>query len=320
MLCTYRIVSRRVLCTSSAGRRQTITRRCLHATTFQRSKEPSAQDPRLPNDVDDLIEDKFAVLKSTYDVPKHPIILAHGLLGFDELHLAGKLLPGVEYWYGITQALAAKNVEVITASVPPSGSIEVRAARLAEVIERKANGKAVNIIAHSMPPNVKVLSLTTVATPHRGSSFADFVFKGIGVTRLPKLYKALEFVGVETGAFKQLTCEYMAESFNPRTPDDESVQYYSYGADFQPHLMSVFRKSHNVIQDIEGPNDGLVSVQSSRWGTYKGTLNHVNHLDLINWTNRLRWYIWELTGKKKRTFNAIAFYLSIADMLAKEGL
>jgi hypothetical protein len=49
--------------------------------------------------VDDLIEDKFAVLKSTYDAPKHPIILAHGLLGFDELHLAGTLLPGIEYWY-----------------------------------------------------------------------------------------------------------------------------------------------------------------------------------------------------------------------------
>jgi predicted dinucleotide-binding enzyme len=49
--------------------------------------------------------------------------------------------------YGITQALAAKNIEVITASVPPSGSIEARAARLAEVIEKKANGKAVNIVA-----------------------------------------------------------------------------------------------------------------------------------------------------------------------------
>lgn len=111
-------------------------------------QESKAQDPRLPSDVDDLIEDKFALLKSEYDAPKHPIILAHGLLGFDELHLVpGKVLPGIEYWYGITQALAAKNIEVITAAVPPSGSIEKRAAKLAETIALKANGKAVNIIA-----------------------------------------------------------------------------------------------------------------------------------------------------------------------------
>lgn len=111
-------------------------------------QESKAQDPRLPSDVDDLIEDKFALLKSEYDAPKHPIILAHGLLGFDELHLIpGKVLPGIEYWYGITQALAAKKIEVITAAVPPSGSIEKRAEKLAETIALKANGKAVNIIA-----------------------------------------------------------------------------------------------------------------------------------------------------------------------------
>jgi triacylglycerol lipase len=29
-------------------------------------------------------------------------------------------------------------------------------------------------------------------------------------------------------------------------------------------------------------------VESSRWGKYQGTLDNVSHLDLINWTNRLR--------------------------------
>jgi triacylglycerol lipase len=45
----------------------------------------------------------------------------------------------------------------------------------------------------------------------------------------------------------------------------------------------------------------------------------VSHLDLINWTNRLRWWFWRLEGRERK-FNAIAFYLDIADMLAKEGL
>jgi triacylglycerol lipase len=83
--------------------------------------------------------------------PKNPIILAHGLLGFDELHIAGQNLPGIQYWRGIREALARKGIEVITATVPASGSIEARAAKLAESIEEKAKGKSVNIIAYKSP-------------------------------------------------------------------------------------------------------------------------------------------------------------------------
>lgn len=144
-------------------------RACLHLSTrhWEQAKETQApenvQDPRITNVEDqkkpidekgELIEDDFAVQKSSYEAPKHPIILAHGLLGFDELRPLGNAIPirGIEYWYGIREALAAKNVEVITASVPPSGRIEVRAQRLAESIERQAGGKAVNIIAYACVP------------------------------------------------------------------------------------------------------------------------------------------------------------------------
>jgi triacylglycerol lipase len=112
-----------------------------------RHRAQKTQDPRLA-EVEDLIRDQFAVLRQDYKAPKHPIILAHGLLGFEELHLAGQNLPGIRYWYGITEALAGRGVEVITATVPPSGSIENRAAKLADTIARKADGRAVNIIAY----------------------------------------------------------------------------------------------------------------------------------------------------------------------------
>jgi triacylglycerol lipase len=36
------------------------------------------------------------------------------------------------------------------------------------------------MISQLRPPNVKVLSLTTIATPHRGSAFADYMFEQIG--------------------------------------------------------------------------------------------------------------------------------------------
>ncbi|KAG9587168.1 alpha/beta-hydrolase, partial [Aureobasidium melanogenum] len=280
-----------------------------HASVIRQEK---AEDPRLKEEVGDLvIEDQYAILRDKYDTPKNPIILAHGLLGFEELNIVPKAVaPGIQYWRGIREALAAKGIEVITATVPPSGSIEARA----------QNGlDSRYMISQLKPPNVKVLSLTTIATPHRGSSFADVMFSWIGPTNIPKLYKMLEFFGFETGAFSQLTQKYMRENFNPKTPDREGIAYYSYGATVNPRFWSMFRQSHRIIQRLEGDNDGLVSVQSSKWGTYKGTLKDVSHLDMINWTNRLRWFLWELTGNK-RNFNAIAFYLDIADMLAKEGL
>jgi len=90
------------------------------------------------------------LLTHSLDAPKHPIVLAHGLLGFDELHLAGRYLPGVQYWRGVREALSAQGVEVITASVPPSSTIEERAEELARDIEIGARGRDVNIIAHSM--------------------------------------------------------------------------------------------------------------------------------------------------------------------------
>ncbi|KAI8933474.1 hypothetical protein NX059_009212 [Plenodomus lindquistii] len=175
------------------------------------------------------------------------------------------------------------------------------------------------MISQLKPTDFKILSLTTIATPHRGSAFADYVFEYMGPRRIKRIYKVMEYFGLETGAFSQLTVEYMKNNFNPKTPDVPDVKYYSYGASLEPNKWSVFAPSHAIIKPTEGLNDGLVSVQSSQWGDYKGTLIGVSHLDLINWTNRLKWFFWELTGSK-RTFNAIAFYLDICDMLAKEDL
>ncbi|RAH49462.1 triglyceride lipase [Aspergillus brunneoviolaceus CBS 621.78] len=291
-------------------------------------------DPRL-EDLGKVIRDEYAAIKDQYDAPKHPVVLAHGLLGFDTLRLAGPYLPGVQYWRGIEDALSMKGVQVITATVPPSASIEMRAEELAKDIVAGARGKEVNIIAHSMggldsrymithlrPTDFKIKSLTTIATPHRGSAVADYVLKQIGDDRLAQLYYALERLGIDTGAFAQLTRDYMQNTFNPITPDVEDVRYFSYGASMQPSFWSVFRLSHRLLQQVEGYNDGLVSVASSKWGGeggYKGTLEGVSHLDLINWTNRLKWLAGEITGNRLR-FNAIAFYLDIADMLAREGL
>ncbi|EHA48636.1 hypothetical protein MCOR27_003345 [Pyricularia oryzae] len=308
--------------------------------------ESSGQDdPRLKEVLGRTIADDFAKLRSDYASPKYPVVLAHGLLGFSTLELAGHLLPPIEYWHGVRTALEARGVTVITPAVPPSASIAVRAAKLAtQIADSVPSGTPVNIIAHSMggldarllvspafadqlssvtAERLNVASLVTISTPHRGSTYAEHVINLLGPQRVEGARRMLRTtMGWDnTEAFEQLTPRYMKEVFNPATPDHPDTRYFSYGAmtDGRPRLFSPFRASHKIIQAAEGPNDGLVSVESSKWGTYEGTVVGVSHLALINWTNRLGWTVRKWLGQEE-TFNAIAFYLDIADMLAKRGL
>ncbi|KAG6870121.1 hypothetical protein C0992_000967, partial [Termitomyces sp. T32_za158] len=52
-------------------------------------------------------------------------------------------------------------------------------------------------------------------------------------------------------------------------------------------------------------------------GTYLGTLQGVNHLDLVGWINTARYKWAEMMGKEIK-FRPATFYLGIADMLAGE--
>ncbi|BCS05229.1 esterase/lipase family protein [Aspergillus luchuensis] len=138
--------------------------RCLSSSACRHSPQhpssPDALDPRL-EDLGNVIRDEYAIIRENYNAPKHAVVLAHGLLGFAELRLAGRYLPGVQYWRGIKEALSMQGVRVITATVPPSASIEMRAEELARDIAAGAPGEHVNIIAHSM--------VSATVTCHYGS-------------------------------------------------------------------------------------------------------------------------------------------------------
>lgn len=105
----------------------------------------------------------------------------------------------------------------------------------------------------------------------------------VGRDRLPSLLGILESFRLpqsgDGSAFASLGTRAMKE-FNAQVVDNPDVRYYSWGASFEPGLLDTFKWPHSVILAKEGPNDGLVSVQSAKWGEYRGTLLDVNHLDL----------------------------------------
>lgn len=157
----------------------------------------------------------------------------------------------------------------------------------------------------------------------------SFILK---VARLRKLSKSVDRIHVDARAFSQLTRRYLEEEFNPNVPDIEGVRwvkqnslpyyfhitdflflprYFSYGAMFQPGILNVFRPFHQLLEEAEGPNDGLVSVASSKWGGdsgYQGTLVGVSHLDLINWTNRVQWLLGRMTGNTRKWVLFLFFF------------
>jgi len=237
-------------------------------------------------------------------------VLCHGLLGFEKVGLQG--FAEIRYFRGVKEDLESLGCEVYATQVAGTAGIADRAEALRKQVFEI--GGTVNLVGHSMggldarylisrlDGAARVASLTTITTPHRGSAFADWVAERVEQTNWAD--ELLKFLSLYSAALQNLTRAHVQEEFNPATPDHPEVSYFSYGgAKKRRHVFLPLRFSHRVISKAEGPNDGLVSVESSRWGEYLDTLR-ADHLDLINW------------GQE---FDARRVYRDIANLLAERG-
>lgn len=64
---------------------------------------------------------------------------------------------------------------------------------------------------------------------------------------------------------------FLRDEFNPKTPDIPGVKYYSVAGDIQPAIYNPLYFPFKNVERVEGPNDGLVSVESAKWGEFLGT-------------------------------------------------
>ncbi|KAH8099385.1 alpha/beta-hydrolase [Cristinia sonorae] len=271
-------------------------------------------------------------IQRKYFSPQNPVVFCHGLLGFDTVKVGLSIAPvSVTHWRGIKDALEANGVEVLITRVPATSSPIDRAKVLEKRISEVYPGRSVHLIGHSMGGidcryltthltnrTFDVLSITTISSPHRGSSFADTFLETVGKDRMPSVLSLLDLLpngGGDGQAFEALTVENMRK-FNEQTPDVPGVKYFSWGAVYDPGMIDTWKWSHSVVLEKEGPNDGLVSLKSAQWGTYLGTLEGVNHLDLVGWVNTARYKWAEIMGREIK-FKPATFYLGIADHLAR---
>ena len=217
-----------------------------------------------------------------------PIVLAHGLFGFRRIGLGPVTLTA--YFRGIPALLEAAGNRVLVTRVHPTAGVFRRAWKLKRDILAAFPDEPVHLIGHSMGGldaralladpawDGRILSLTTIATPHLGSGIADFAKLRVG-----KIFNLLERLGVNHQGFLDLSPRAMAE-FNQQVPVPGNVPVFSIAGDPDPDdVCWPLRRLHAALGEIEGPNDGLVSVESA---TALGQVLPnwpVDHLRQMNW-------------------------------------
>ena len=214
---------------------------------------------------------------------KYPLLLVHGVFFRDYRY--------INYWGRIPRELRRNGARIYYGCQQSAAAVEDSGKELAERIRAiiaETGCEKVNIIAHSkggldsraaiahqgMGPYVA--TLTTINTPHRGCIFAEYLLGKVPQAARRKIadtYNAtLRRLGDKDPDFLAAVTDLTAsacERRNAVTPDDPGVVYES--------VMSYCRRAghgkfplnmtHPIVRHFDGKNDGLVSVDSAKWGS-----------------------------------------------------
>jgi triacylglycerol lipase len=256
-------------------------------------------------------------------IPTYPVILVHGMMVKD--------LSVWPAFRGIVDILRQQGISVYVTNQDGLGTVENNARQLKEEIMgilQKENCQKVNIIAHSkggldarymiskLDMGTRTASLTTLSTPHRGSGLSGRLLKMPGF-----LAKGIAFFSNAGFRFlgdkqpdiyrlgQELTPQAM-EAFNKTVMNAPEVYYQSFSSDVQHKKAFLkfipYRISRYCEQDA---TDGLVSVTSSQWGEYQGSVEpNVDHLQMVG-----------VYGSQKKLQPVGQFYLHVIEKLADMG-
>jgi triacylglycerol lipase len=226
-------------------------------------------------------ETKFARLGA-------PIVLAHGLLGFRRLGVGR--LTFTSYFRDIPDLLRSAGNRVLVTQVPAIAGVDARARRLGEEILQVFPDEPVHLVGHSMGGldarrllaesewQKRVLSLTTIGTPHLGTTLADFV-----KLRAGRVFRLMTALGIDPQGCLDITRR-AARQFHRRHRVPESLPCFSVAGD--PRAETVcwpLQRTHAALLELEGANDGLVAVESALAFGSPLPAWPLDHLRQMNW-------------------------------------
>ncbi len=261
---------------------------------------------------------------------KYPILLVHGVFFRD--------FRFFNYWGRIPYALKQNGAILYYGSQQSAASVascgQELAARIRAIVQETGCEK-VNIIAHSKGGldsryaisacgvSPFVASLTTINTPHRGCIFADYLLEKIpqkvqkSVAR--KYNAALRKFGDTDPDFLSAVQDLTASACSLRNEtlsNQPSVYYQSVGSRMNRASSGRFplNMAYPLVQHFDGANDGLVSVESARWGESFTELmtpegRGISHGDMI-----------DLNRENVPGFDVREFYVNLVADLRDRGL
>jgi triacylglycerol lipase len=237
------------------------------------------------------------------------IILVHGILGFAKRF-------GIDYFRSLPQHFRESGLRVFVPELDPTEGVEFRGTQLRDQIQAAFHagtldaGEKTHIVAHSLggldsryilspanpnPLRVPVRSLTTVATPHRGTPVADAIenpaallpFPHLPFVSVPNLLEpALNTLGISLNGLRDLTTR-ACQVFSEKYTDNLSVSYFSSAGSGRPgfpQTCAAFLLFHQYISAATGqPSDGMVPVPSAQWGTFDSSTWPGDHGEMIGY-------------------------------------
>lgn len=220
--------------------------------------------------------------------PVYPVVMCHGLFG-TERYGAGPIHAG-DYFRGILKAIRASGVEAFAPRVHPLAGVYRRTWMLAQRIEKKYGDSPIHLIGHSMGGldirllatdpawSKRILSITTIGTPHLGTPLAD-----LAARKLSLLYQGLEKFGVTLDGLRQISRRHTVQLTADWQEPERAARWSIAGVPLNDAIFFGLRPSHSFLSRWEGPSDGLVPQESAEgWGEPLPPWPH-DHFRQINW-------------------------------------
>lgn len=246
---------------------------------------------------------------------RFPIVLMHGFAGWDTMIGFYNYFYGVEDdLVGRGFDVHTTQVAMFNDSIQRANEVE---AQLMEILT-VSGARKLNLLVHSqggidarrfisgMNHGADVALLAMVATPNDGTIIGDMILGNVPGIGQDVIAAIVDFFGDLIGgsdndvkaALGQLSVQNMREVFNPAHPDDPRVTYWSWSGYSCRLVDGDCRDAHDgewvnptisityglILDGPEsegyGPNDGLVTVNSARYGAFFGSKN-ADHWDEI---------------------------------------
>ncbi|MDD3347925.1 triacylglycerol lipase [Oscillibacter sp.] len=260
---------------------------------------------------------------------RYPLLMVHGVFFRDFRYL--------NYWGRIPKELIRNGATVYYGNQQSAAAVEESGRELAERIReivQETGCEKVNIIAHSKGGLDSraaiahcgcapyVATLTTINTPHRGCIFAEYLLGRVPETvrqRIAATYNtALKKLGDSNPDFLSAVTD-LTESAcllrNETTPDAPAVLYESVTSFCKKAQSGKFplNMTYSVVKHFDGQNDGLVSVESAKWGSRFTLLKPekkrgISHGDVV-----------DLNRENIPGFDAREFYVNLVADLKTRG-